>query len=1475
MTKNPKQVLGGIKAAFTMKIEEADRYIRETRDYSEKDAAEVNSMITGMEAHINRSENKFYDELTDAFVAADFTEAEDDFNKHVDKAKKCIRSMRDYLENQQKKNIPTGPTTQAPQANANFNNKASISDTLRPTVLQRSWNLEEFNDWEEKVRAWFEDNQQTLEKKGRKFQRQLLATVLDSRTQDDLRTDDEVTEDTPILGQGGILHKIKALFLKEFPLHIRRYKFLKCIQEPGQPFDEWWVLKKKLARNCELDKVKPEDMTLLGLMTGVCDTKLKEEFLRVENPTTEALVKIAENIQSAVRHSKTLNSSPVDVNMTSAYKRGKKEAWNTDRQNKGSNNGKPPKPPQNNSPCRNCGRKPRCKDKNSCPAKGKTCGKCGKENHFGSVCRSKPMAKGKQTPEVNSNRVQVMKVPVGTYDDNAPVPRANMVITPSYGKKPFEFMVFPDQGASQSLIAYDVAKKHGLKIDSSKKKEIGDAQGGRMDCSGITTFAVKFEGNETNVEALVTKSLQGECLLGWKALQRLKIIHENFPHVLNRGAFVPEGKCVISQVRTSNAPQEACIATQKVLPQISIDDTAKAIKCLMEEKEYNEVFDVSGELKPMKGGPMTIHLKEGPIEPLHIYAPRRVPYAYIEDVKKTLEEDVKLGVIEKVEGPSVWCSPMTFALKKNKKIRKLLDIVKLNKYVKRATHPFPSPKEIVSTIPPDTTLFAVFDCLHGYWQIPLDEESKPLTTFLTQFGMYRYRRAPMGLVSSGDEFCRRTDKALVDLPGVKKLVDDILIYGSSHEEIIQRIRSVFQRCKEWGITLSRDKYQFGSSVKFAGYIISDKGISPDPEKLAAIKNFPTPKNITDLRSWFGITNGFDDSAPDLKMAMFPLKELLSTKNAFTWSDEHQRSMDKTKEIITNPNGPITRHFDPALPVSLFTDASRKGIGFVLTQRDPEGKLRLITCSSRFLNNAESNYAVVELELLAIQWAVDKCRLYLAGTHFTVLTDHKPLIGIMNGKNLDAMNNTRIQRLMSKLLGYSYEVIHIPGKKQTIADALSRSPVFPQEESDGNTEVLVRNVICKKELPDLALSDLAEAAANDKIYQEIKSAVERKMPLKDLPTDHPGRQFTQQWDFMKVDSPYGLILFHDRIIIPKTHRRKILALLHIQHTGIVKTYNTAKQLYFWPGMKNDIKTTVSSCEECIKLLPSQSLETKISTFASRPFEAVSLDLGKQDGKQHLILADRYSGWPMAERLKKLDTNAVIEILEDWFIDHGKPECIRSDGGPQFRRDFDLWCKRMGIRHELSSAYHHESNGHAEVAVRDMKRLLEKTHSWKEFREALREYRNSQRYDGLSPAQWLLGRRQRTHAPAMPQAYERLSNDEITQYETRRREEVERKTTEHRSLSLLSIGQEVYVQDHKTSRWKFKGTIVGIRNRSRSYYVMVDGRRKLRNRRFLRPIEDLDKSERPHSAFNQVKEPAADTQLARRSTRHKKKTVRYAS
>ena len=169
----------------------------------------------------------------------------------------------------------------------------------------------------------------------------------------------------------------------------------------------------------------------------------------------------------------------------------------------------------------------------------------------------------------------------------------------------------------------------------------------------------------------------------------------------------------------------------------------------------------------------------------------------------------------------------------------------------------------------------------------------------------------------------------------------------------------------------------GTEVKFAGYLVSDKGTKPDLEKVAGISQF-LPKNLTDLRSFLGLSNQFSDFSPDLRHTMEPMKGLLKKKNAFVWNKEHTASMDKVKSIITGPQ--CLTHFDPKLHTTLIMDASRTGLRYILIQSDqPPGpsipKGRLITCGSRFLSEAKGNYAVVELELLAIQWVVQKCRLY--------------------------------------------------------------------------------------------------------------------------------------------------------------------------------------------------------------------------------------------------------------------------------------------------------------------------------------------------------------------------------------------------------------------------------------------------------------------------------------------------------------------
>jgi hypothetical protein len=381
----------------------------------------------------------------------------------------------------------------------------------------------------------------------------------------------------------------------------------------------------------------------------------------------------------------------------------------------------------------------------------------------------------------------------------------------------------------------------------------------------------------------------------------------------------------------------------------------------------------------------------------------------------------------------------------------------------------------------------------------------------------------MGLVSLGDEFCARTDRALAGIPGVYKLVDDILVFGETHVELLHRIRLVFERCLGWGITLSKKKYQFGPVVQFSGYVVSEEGTRQDPKLVEAISKFPAPKDVTNLL----LVNRFNDSNPDLKHAMASWQGLLKKSIVYRWGDVHEAALTKVKEIITNPVGPILKHFDSTLPIRVLTDSSRTGIGFCLVQTEVGSKiLLLIMAGSRFLSPAEKNYAVVEL---AIQWAIEKCRLYLAGTDFTVITNHQPLLGILNRKNLDAINNVRIQRLMAKLLGYSFRVEWVPGKNHHIANSLSRNPVFAAPDHKDiiihqGTEVIM----------DEALAEMSDVARADKDYQEVVTAVRSGLydgkKIKNLRRSHPALQYRGQWDYMAVEDVF--LTFHGRLVVPE-------------------------------------------------------------------------------------------------------------------------------------------------------------------------------------------------------------------------------------------------------------------------------------------------------------------------------------------------------
>ena len=435
----------------------------------------------------------------------------------------------------------------------------------------------------------------------------------------------------------------------------------------------------------------------------------------------------------------------------------------------------------------------------------------------------------------------------------------------------------------------------------------------------------------------------------------------------------------------------------------SAEDIQRIKQQLLES--YADVFATDSILKPMSGDPVKIHLDEN-AQPFALTAARQVPFAMRQSVKEEIQKLLNKEIIERVgDEPTTWCHPLVAVRKPDGKTRICVDLTKLNKFVSRPHHPLRSSKDATDAIQPSDVYFSKLDMLMGYWQMPLAEESRHLTTFICQEGRFRFRRAPMGLVSSGDDFNRRGDQALQDILNVEKVVDDILIHTETFKDHISSIIAILERCRHHSITLNPAKFTFAAeSVDFVGYRIGKHGIQADPAKVAAIVDFPTPTNISELRSFFGMVNQLGQFSMEVASAAEPLRPLLKSKNIFQWLPDHTIAFNAVKSALASP--PILSPFDPDLPVELHTDASRtRGLGFALLQRSEDGHPHLIQCGSRFLTEAETRYATVEIEMLGAAWVVNKCHIYLAGLkNFTIFVDHKPLIPVLNNKTLDAIKN---------------------------------------------------------------------------------------------------------------------------------------------------------------------------------------------------------------------------------------------------------------------------------------------------------------------------------------------------------------------------------------------------------------------------------------------------------------------------------------
>jgi len=1007
--------------------------------------------------------------------------------------------------------------------------------------------------------------------------------------------------------------------------------------------------------------------------------------------------------------------------------------------------------------------------------------------------------------------------------------------------------VIADTGAQRSVAGRGLVERLGLRDLDVKRcdSRLESVNGKQIDICGYVDFKLEL-GNSTHSEEVVLcrDISDSDIYLSLEACRSLGIVHKSFPLQVGNGDSMTQGS-----IRAAEPVRDVFL------------------------REFTKVFDPGEGLPVMSGDPMKIELLPD-ARPYCMSGVRPVPYAIREETRLEIKRMEEQGIIEPMgDDPCEWCHPMVVISKPRGGVRITVDLTHLNSQVKRPIHHAKTPFDAVSEIVEGARFFTVCDAVKGYWQVDLEPESRQFTTFYTPWGRFRFKRAPMGFISTGDSYNWRGDKAIEGLDRTHKIVDDVLIASRTYDEHIRDVRNFLEVCKSNNITLSKVKLQLAKSeVKFAGFLVNSEGFQGDPDKVKAISSFPRPENITQMRSFMGLVNQLGSFSSEISSVAYPLRGLLKKKNEFVWLDSHQKAFDSVKKCLSQP--PVLANFDPKKDTRLETDASRlNGLGFMLLQNH-NGQWKLILCGSRFLADVETRYSMIELEALAIKYAVRKCHLYLYGLRtFDVITDHRPLLPIFNSYHLSQVENAKIQGIKAGLQSqYQFVLKWRAGKDHVLADCLSRAPVDDPGEDDEVLGAPMATVIgcvydeLHQAQIDLKIEELRLIAKDDSEYQSLIKEI-----LRDFQKLKNAKPFVKQFQAMahELSVDKGLVFYGDRILIPYAKRKEVLSSLHAAHQGITRTKQRARLSVYWPGINHEITQMIEKCEACQSHLGSQIKETRMENVVpTRPFECMSADLFSLNGHSFLICADRYSGYVYVKEFRR-DPNAkqVISAFLEMWQHSGYPVQLRTDNGPQFNSNiFRKFCEKKGVRWNPSTPHFPSSNGHAEVNVKKVKGMISKLGCDTEdekFTDAILELHNTPNENGFSPNQIVFGCNVRSMVPYLANFTKKWRDmaEEIDSKKAKLTQKAEKYYNRSaRDLRPLKIGIKVRIQNMVTKRWDRVGEIVAI-GKNRDYNIkMPSGRIWWRNRKFLRMFHEPLRS----NATESVVEPSKP----RRSERIKK-------
>ena len=1013
------------------------------------------------------------------------------------------------------------------------------------------------------------------------------------------------------------------------------YEIFQCHQAkqlPGESVHQYSTRLRHLAATCECADI---DSEIEADIIQNCTSKrlrryaIREEMVTLANLlATARAFEVSDHQAKGMEYSLVLPNSITPKQETAHLVRSGRNGPSFQRMLRATKSYSSP-----SSVCGNCGF--HLPHKGHCPARGQSCRACGKANHFAKVCRSKknvlPHKPGRKAHinNVTNHRESIPRSPLqssfparsasssedeylfmlGNSNIQGKTPKATVMINGTQVK-----MVI-DTGASTDIL--DKETFDGICIRDPIRLEKSNAQ---IFAYGSTTPLKVLGQFETVIESKTTMAVSTSHVLSGRSGSLL-----SYTTARNLGLIA----LPLNSVSTTAIPTSQDLRDQ-----------------------YPQLFKGIGQLHDFE---VTLHID--PSVPPVAQAARRIPCQLRKKVATALDNLLQHDIIERVDGPTPYVSPLVVLPKKDGEVRLCIDMRIPNKAIQRERYPNPTVDDLITEMNGATT-FSKLDLHSGYHQLTLHPDSHYITTFATHKGLYRYKRLHFGTNSASEIFQKAIHEQIRTIPGVINISDDIIVSGKTSEDHNKSLLAVFNKLSQVGLTLDKGKCLFDQrSLPFFGFVFSDEGILPNLQKVSAIHSAPLPTSVSAFRSFLRMATYCAKVIPNFSHITEPLRALTKKNTIFQWTDKHEHAFQDVKQALTSDT--VVCYFDQSKDTELVTDASPYGLSAILSQKIPgTDDRKVISYISHSLSVVERRYSQTDREALAIVWAIERLNTYLYGGHFTLYTDCKPAELILN--NPKSKPPARIERWNLRLQDYDFIVVYTKGQTNPsvfLSRHLTTATGEPHHVQ--NVKCYVHFLTSHAVPKAMTITDLQITLEHDSTLKHLVDILQGRCNWDLLtsqnrqtliPCDVNKRELLQFYhvrDELSLTSDGKVVLRGPRVVLPHPLRHRAVHLAHEGHQGLVKTKTLVREKVWFPGSDTFSQDIVSNCLACQANGPDIRPDPLCMTsLPPEPWHTLNIDFCGPfpTGEYLLVVIDACSRFPEVEIITSTSARATMPKLE---------------------------------------------------------------------------------------------------------------------------------------------------------------------------------------------------------------------------------------